>query len=140
MERLVNSNDDDMSEWVQDQEVDEASPLTTMATDTYTAQGAVYKGCKCPEQQDLYSNWPTGNAELVVSRCMKICMYCGKDFEVTAELRNHIRKRYGNRNLTVLFKPGGQGGSRTPGWTRGGRPDPADANTGDAKQIAHIRY
>lgn len=118
LESLVNSNDDDMSEWVQNQEVDEASPPTTMVTDAHTVQGAVYKGCKCPDHQEIYSDWPTGNAELAVSRCMNVCMYCGKNFEVTAELRKHIRKRYGDRNLTVLFEPGGRGGSKTPGWTR----------------------
>jgi hypothetical protein len=118
LESLVYSNDRDMSEWVPDQEVDDVLPPTTMVTETHTAQGGVYKGCKCPDHQEIYSNWPTGNAELVVSRCMNTCMYCGKDFEVTAELRKHIRKRYGNRNLTVLFEPGGRGGSKTPGWTR----------------------
>jgi hypothetical protein len=95
------------------------SPATSLATDTRTAQGNVYKGCKCPEHQGLYSNWPTSNAELTIAQCMRICMYCGKDFPVAAELRKHIRKRveYAQRNLTVHIETRGKGSSSMPGWT-----------------------
>ncbi|OAT02150.1 uncharacterized protein BDCG_17412 [Blastomyces dermatitidis ER-3] len=69
------------------------SPLTSVATNNSTAQGNIYKGCNCPEHQEIYGNWPTRDAELTITKCMKICMYCGKDFEVASELRSHIRKR-----------------------------------------------
>ncbi|KAF3492133.1 uncharacterized protein GIQ15_01650 [Arthroderma uncinatum] len=73
---------------------------TSMAIDTRTAQG-LYKGCNCPEHQELYDNWPTRNAEMTIARCMKICVYCGKDFLHTSALRNHMRTKmeYIRRNL-----------------------------------------
>lgn len=116
LESLINSNDDNASEWVQDQGGDEISPPTTMVTDTHTAQGTIYKGCKCPEHQEIYSNWPTESAELTIARCMKLCVYCGKDFEITAELRKHMKKKHANRNITVALETRNRWGSSTPGW------------------------
>ncbi|KAJ6436485.1 hypothetical protein O9K51_10967 [Purpureocillium lavendulum] len=78
----------------------EPSPITSLATDTRTAQGQIFKACKCPEHQNIYSAWPTHNAELTIAHCMKTCMYCGKDFSVAGALRKHIRKaEYAQRNL-----------------------------------------
>ncbi|KAF4222379.1 hypothetical protein CNMCM5878_005661 [Aspergillus fumigatiaffinis] len=80
---------------------------TSMATNTRTAQGNIYKACHCPGHQEIYSNWPTRDAELRIAHCMRICMYCGKDFAVAAELRRHIkrRKEYSWRNLIAAQNP-----------------------------------
>lgn len=96
----------------------EPSPITSIATDTRTAQGQIFKACKCPEHQNIYSAWPTHNAELTIAHCMKTCMYCGKDFSVAGALRKHIRKaEYAQRNLKVRSEVPGRGGASTPGWT-----------------------
>ncbi len=116
------------TEWITGPEEEEPSPLTSMATDTNTAQGTIYKGCRCPEHQDIYSNWPTQDAELTVALCMKVCVYCGKDYEITAELRKHMRKKYAKHNLNVVHETRGKHSSAIPGWTRlatsSGRPEP----------------
>jgi hypothetical protein len=90
---------------------------TSMATNTRTAQGSIYKACHCSEHQEIYSNWPTRDAELRIAHCMRICMYCGKDFAVAAELRRHIKrkKEYSWRNLTVRLE-GGKHDALTPEW------------------------
>jgi hypothetical protein len=88
-----------------------------MATDTRTALGKIYKGCKCPEHQEIYSNWPTRDAELVIARCMRTCVYCGKDFETAAKIRRHLSfKKYAQRNLTVRQDKLGGHGTTTPAW------------------------
>ena len=114
---LANLADNYAGEQMHDVVETTKSPATSLATDTRTAQGNIYKGCKCPEHQELYSNWPTSDAELTIAQCMRICMYCGKDFPVAAELRKHIRKRvqYAQRNLTVYAETRGKGSSSTPG-------------------------
>lgn len=95
------------------------SPPTSLATNTHTAQGNIYKSCRCPEHQNIYGTWPTHNAELTIAHCMKTCMYCGKDFPVAGALRKHIRKaEYAQRNLTVRSELPGRGGASTPGWTQ----------------------
>jgi hypothetical protein len=89
-------------EWVHNTAEVAPSPPTSMATDTRTALGTTYKGCKCPEHQEIYSNWPTHDAELTISQCMKTCVYCGSDFVRTTILRKHLRTRkYAYRNLTI---------------------------------------
>jgi hypothetical protein len=92
------------------------SPPTSLATDTRTAQGTIYRACKCPEHQEIYSDWPTSDAELVIARCMKTCVYCGKDFETAAKIRRHMRQKYTTRNLTVRQEQLGRGAT-TPAWT-----------------------
>jgi hypothetical protein len=124
LENMANTVD----EWMtRPEEDEEPSPLTSMATETRTAQGTIYKGCRCPEHQDIYSDWPTKDAELTVALCMKVCVYCGKDYEITAELRKHIRKKYAKHNLRVVYETRGKHSSATPGWTRieasAGRPE-----------------
>lgn len=115
LEDMVNNNND----WLHDLAEVEPSPLTSMATDTCTALGKIYKGCKCPSHQGIYSGWPTQDADLIIAKCMRICMYCGKDLPVAAELRKHLRKKpdYAQRNLTVHIETAGRGSSLTPGWT-----------------------
>lgn len=115
---LANMTDNNDNEWIQNLADTEPSPLTSLATDTRTAQGGIYKGCKCPSHQDLYSNWPTRDAELTVARCMRVCVYCGKDFPIAAELRKHMRKKYAPKNITVFFETKGKWSTPTPGWTR----------------------
>lgn len=94
------------------------STPTSLATNTHTAQGNIYKSCRCPQHQEVYSTWPTHNAELTIAHCMKTCMYCGKDFSTAGALRKHIRKvEYAQRHLTVRSETPGRGGAPTPGWT-----------------------
>ncbi|OKL55294.1 hypothetical protein UA08_09424 [Talaromyces atroroseus] len=94
------------------------SPQTSLVTDTYTAGGRIYKGCKCPEHQEIYANWPTRDAELKIAQCMRICMYCGKDFPQASELRKHLRKSgYSKRNLAVQTETRNRWSASTPGWT-----------------------
>ncbi|QKX57721.1 uncharacterized protein TRUGW13939_04840 [Talaromyces rugulosus] len=96
----------------------EPSPPTSMATDTRTALGRIYKGCKCPSHQEIYSDWPTHNAELTIAQCMKICVYCGKDFAVAAEVRKHMRRYHcTQQNVRIRVETLGRGSSRTPAWT-----------------------
>ena len=113
---IANDNGND---WLYGPTEIEPSPLTSMATDTRTALGTIYKGCNCPSHQEIYKEWPIRNAELTIARCMRVCVYCGKDFSVAAALRQHMRKRpeYAQRNLTVRTEAAGMGSSSTPGWT-----------------------
>lgn len=37
----------------------EVSPPTSLATDTRTAQGVIYKGCRCPQHQEIYESRTT---------------------------------------------------------------------------------
>ncbi|KAH8878502.1 DNase I-like protein, partial [Thozetella sp. PMI_491] len=41
-----------------------------------------------------------------------------KDYEITAELRKHMRKKYASRNLRVVHETRGKYSSAIPGWTR----------------------
>jgi hypothetical protein len=94
------------------------SPQTSMVTDPRTAGGRIYKGCKCDEHQEIYADWPTRDADLTIAQCMKVCMYCGRDFPLAAELRKHLRKsEYAKRNLTVRIETRGRGSSSIPSWT-----------------------
>jgi len=109
------SND---SEWIYNSAEAAPSPPTSMATDTRTALGKIYKGCRCPSHQEIYSDWPTHNAELTIAQCMKICVYCGRDFLTAAELRKHMKKiKYAERNLGICQETRGKGSSTTPAWT-----------------------
>ena len=93
------------------------SPPTSMATGTRTALGKIYKGCKCPSHQEIYSDWPTHNAELIVGRCMKICVYCGNVFPTAGLLRRHLKTmKYARRNLTVCEGERGGFSTTAPGW------------------------
>ena len=100
-----------------------ASPPTSTATDTRTAQGSIFKGCRCPLHQEKYSNWPISDAELTIAQCMKTCVYCGKDHATAAELRKHMRKMdYARRNIRIRQETKGRYGSTTPAWTPIPRP------------------
>ena len=59
------------------------------------------KGCDCEEHVHIYDNWPIQDAELIIGTCMKECPYCAYRNKSTGELRKHIRKQHGRRNLTV---------------------------------------
>ena len=115
LDNMVNNND---SAWVQNAVETAPSPPTSIATDTRTALGKIYKGCKCPSHQEIYSDWPTHNAELTIAQCMKICVYCGKDFPIASELRKHLKRpEYAHRHLRICQETRGKGSSTTPAWT-----------------------
>ena len=120
-EWLANLADDHDNHWLNtnpENPEEEPSPLTSTGTDPRTAQGGIYKGCKCPEHQDIYRDWPAQDAELTIAKCMRTCPYCGNDFPIAAELRKHMRKKYSGRNVTVVFETGGKYSSTTPSWTQ----------------------
>uniref|UniRef100_A0A8H7K2N2 RNase H type-1 domain-containing protein n=1 Tax=Bionectria ochroleuca TaxID=29856 RepID=A0A8H7K2N2_BIOOC len=79
-----------------------ASPLTSVATDPRTAQGALYKPCNCPSHQEIYNDWPTQDAELVIAKCMRTCMYCGKEVNFASDLRKHINHSKYHRRTTLM--------------------------------------
>lgn len=91
---LNNMLGDNGNEWIYNTAEVEPSLITSLATDTHTALGRIYKGCYCLEYQEIYSDWPAHNAKLTIAQCMKICVYCGKDFAVVAKLRKHMRKHH----------------------------------------------
>ena len=105
-------------EWPQQNRETGPSPLTSIATDPRTAAGRVYKSCQCPSHQELYDNWPLQDAELKIVKCMKICMYCGKDFTSASEMRRHIHTglKYARRNLKVDYGRRMIRNETEPGW------------------------
>lgn len=115
---LQNMTNNNSAQWPFGSPEAEASPITSLATDTRTAQGQIYKGCTCPSHQEIYRDWPTHDAELIIAKCMRTCMYCGKDFPIAAELRRHMRKRpeYAQRNVIVRMETPGKGSACTPAW------------------------
>lgn len=120
---LANIVVNDGNDWLPDTAESDAvgaeiSPPTSMATETRTAQGKIYKPCRCPQHQDIYDIWPTHNANLVIATCMKICTYCGRDCTSTTNLRKHmVRSECGHRNLEIIAGKSGRGSATTPGWT-----------------------
>jgi hypothetical protein len=98
-------------------EIPEPSPATSLATGTLTAQGSVYKGCRCPEHQEIYKDWPVRDAELTVAKCMRVCVYCGKDFPTTSALRGHMKRVYVKRNLAITLENRGRWSTAPPSWT-----------------------
>ncbi|KFY28958.1 hypothetical protein V491_00241 [Pseudogymnoascus sp. VKM F-3775] len=115
LDNMINNND---SEWMRNTVEVASSPPTSIATVTRIALGTIFRGCKCPVHQEIYSDWPTYNAELKIAICMKKCVYCSRDFITTAELHKHMRKtEYARRNLRVYQETCGRGSSTTPAWT-----------------------
>ena len=106
------------SEWIDDTAEIAAPTLTSTATNPRTTSGSLFRSCYCPSHQQIYENWPTRDAELTIARCMKICMYCGKDFPNAADLRRHIHRglRYAERNLSIHYDPPAKRASAEPGW------------------------
>lgn len=88
LDNMINNDND----WIHNTAEVAPSPPTSMATDTRTALGAIYRGCKCPTHQEIYSKWPTHNAKLTIAQCMRTCVYCGKDCTNAAELRKHMKQ------------------------------------------------
>lgn len=96
---------------------DDVSPQTSKATDARRAAGTLYRGCKCPSHQEIYDKWPVQDADLTIAKCMKVCMYCGRDFRMAADLRLHLKRvKYAQRNLGVYQEVRGKRTS-TPAWT-----------------------
>lgn len=115
---LANLATNDANDWLHDTVETTGSPPTSLATDTRTAQGNIWKGCRCPSHQEIYRDWPARDAELTIAKCMKICVYCGSDFVIAAELRKHLKGvKYARRNLTINQEIRGKYSSTTPAWT-----------------------
>jgi hypothetical protein len=107
----------------------QSSPPTSMPpvhtgyeVDPTMTPGGIFKSCSCPEHQQLYDTWPLQNAELSIVACMKTCMYCGKDCNTAALLRQHLHKKeYTNKNITVRVERRSMRHMtlppRTAGWT-----------------------
>ncbi len=115
LDNMFSSNN---SEWIHNTAEAVPSPPTSMVTDTHTALGKIYRGCKCPSHQEIYSDWPTHDAELTITQCMKTCIYCGSDFSIAAELRKHLKRmKYARRNLHIYLETQGTNSSTTPAWT-----------------------
>jgi hypothetical protein len=53
------------TEEVATQEADTSSP-PSIPTNVRIASSEIYKGCKYPSHQDIYSEWPTQDAELTI--------------------------------------------------------------------------
>jgi hypothetical protein len=105
-------------EWNREQTTATISPPVSTATDPHTAQGTIYKGCRCPAHQNLYNDWPTHDAELTITSCMRTCMYCGKDSTTAPNLRRHLRNvEYTQRNISIRQEKKGRSISTTPSWT-----------------------
>ena len=111
---------DDMTDtdWLYDMEQIGPSPVTSMVTDTRNAEGGIFKSCQCPDHQEMYNDWPTEDAELTIAKCMKRCMYCGKDFPAAVDLRKHLGRRldYASRNIFVNYETPGKGSYIQPSW------------------------
>jgi hypothetical protein len=134
---LADLERDDANSRVQDTIEIAPSPPTSMATDARTAQGNIYRGCRCPLHQDIYSNWPRQNAELTIAICMKTCVYCGKDCRTAAELRKHMRKMdYARQNIRIRQETKGRYGPTTPAWTPIPRPQTL-AHRPDSEPLSH---
>lgn len=115
---LANLESNSANDWLHDTVETARSPPTSLATDTRTAHGTIYKGCKCPSHQEIYSNWPTQDAELTIAQCMKTCVYCGSDFNVAADLRKHLKRlKYARRNISICQGIFSKHVSDTPAWT-----------------------
>lgn len=96
------------------------SPPTSLATDPRTANGTIFRACRCPEHQEIYQDWPTRNAELTIAPCMRTCMYCGMNFMHAPNLRRHLNglKYTRRRNISIRKETPGRGRSLAPRWTR----------------------
>ena len=120
---LANVASDDADVWLPDAadtgaEENEPSPPTSMATETQTAQGKIYKACRCPQHQAIYDTWPTRDANLVIAACMRVCTYCGRDYSCPTNLRKHMtRTECSHRNLEIVPGIFRKGGATTPSWT-----------------------
>ena len=105
-------------EWLPHVAEDVTSIPTSKLTDSSAAQSGMYKGCTCPEHQELYINWPAKDAELVIAQCMRICPYCGSEFRAATDLRRHLdRVKYARNNLRVFREEPGKVNSTMPSWT-----------------------
>jgi hypothetical protein len=112
LDNMINNDD---SEWMRDTTEDAPSPITSMATNTRTANGHLWSACTCPSHQTIYDDWPTHNAELTIAQCMRRCMYCGRDFNRASALRTHMRNlKYAKRGLRVTKETQGKWSSTTP--------------------------
>ena len=78
------------NEWLLPVTEVELSLRTSTATDPRTTLGVYFRSCNYPLHQEVYNNWLAEDAELTIAKCMKVCIYYGKDFPKASDLRRHI--------------------------------------------------
>lgn len=110
-------NDDDNT-WMPAIAHDDSSLATSIANEPHSESGKIFKGCKCPEHQHIYDDWPTHDAELTIAKCMTICVYCGADCHRPPSLRMHLKAaKHARNNISVVRETMGKGSSTIPSWT-----------------------
>ncbi|KFY31271.1 hypothetical protein V493_01252 [Pseudogymnoascus sp. VKM F-4281 (FW-2241)] len=94
-----------------------ATPDSQSTSTPVTTEGqlTVWPGCACESHRNLYEDWPTRDAELVIGSCMRHCMYCGKNIHMPGNLRTHLIHRHADLNLRIR-KEKRSGGKIIPGW------------------------
>jgi hypothetical protein len=104
------SNNDNDNASTPDVEYVDASPPTSIASEPHTPVRRIYRSCRCPTHQHIYDDWPTGDAELTIAKCMTVCMYCGVDYGRTTTLRQHLKSaRHAQDNIGVVLETRGRG-------------------------------
>ena len=127
---LDNMFNGDDSEWLPKETDEIPSPVTSAASEPEVAGGKIFKGCKCPEHQQIYDSWPTQDAELTIAKCMTVCIYCGVDFRRPPSLRLHLKAaKHAQNNISVVRETMGRGSSTVPSW----KPKPPGATTSDTE-------
>jgi hypothetical protein len=114
---LDNMFNGDNGEWMPDATEDILSPLTSLASEPEAVRGKIFRGCKCPNHQHIYDNWPTQDAELTIAKCMTVCVYCGMDYHRPPTLRQHLKgAKHPQNNISVVLETKGRGSSTVPSW------------------------
>jgi hypothetical protein len=115
LETLTN---DMVNAWNQEAVDEPISTPVSLATNPQTAQGSIYRGCRCLEHHDIYSDWPTHNIEISVTSCMRTCVYCGKWCTSAPNLRRHLQNvEYKRRNISIRPEKRGRATTGAPSWT-----------------------
>ena len=114
---LDNMFNGDDNEWLPRETNDIPSPDTSAASEPEAVGGKIFKGCKCPNHQQIYNNWPTQDAELTIAKCMTVCVYCGVDYHRPPTLHQHLKgAKHARNNISVVRETLGRGSSTVPSW------------------------
>ena len=131
LDNMFNGED---NEWLPMETNEMPSPITSAASEPDVVGGKIFKGCKCPEHQQIYDDWPTQDAELTIAKCMTVCVYCGVDCRRPPSLRLHLKAaKHAQNNISVVRETMGRGSSTVPSWKL--KPPPAIASQAQATRI-----